>query len=155
MVLLLTLAGRELAPAAAQAQPPLAQAPAAVARAAPRSSKKAKPVSVLVWTGHSGPYHDHFSNGLVLAKALNMSKRHGGPDIRAHVACDAHETTPCEEVFASKDLAQRYDVILIYADTYENPDRGSMSDAQWDGLFGFVRGGKGLFAPRMLNTGGP
>ena len=34
------------------------------------------------------------------------------------------------------------DVLLIYADTYENPLRGSLSAAQWAGLFAFGPGPK-------------
>ena len=45
----------------------------------------------------------------------------------------------CEAVFANPDLNKTYDVILIYADTYENPLRGSMTDAEWDGMFSFVK----------------
>ena len=29
---------------------------------------------------------------------------------------------------------------------YESPDRGTMTDAQWDALFAFVKGGGGFFA---------
>jgi hypothetical protein len=34
----------------------------------------------------------------------------------------------------------------VYADTYESPNRGSLTDAQWDALFGFVKSGGGFFA---------
>ena len=33
-----------------------------------------------------------------------------------------------------------------YADTYESPNRGTMTDEQWDALFAFVQGGGGFFA---------
>ena len=32
------------------------------------------------------------------------------------------------------------------ADTYENPERGTLTDEQWEGLFSFVQQGGGLFA---------
>lgn len=115
--------------------PAPAPPPAPPAAAAPGAA-----VSVLVWTGHSGPYHDHFANGRILAAALNASGK-----AVAVLAC----TPPgdgCESAFEAPHLRDTYDVILLYADTYENPLRGSLTAAQWDGLFGFVRGGGGLFA---------
>ena len=78
--------------------------------AASTTGAAAKPMSVLVWTGHSGPYHDHFENGRVLAKALNAST---SPQFVAHLACSKDDKTPCEAVFADADLATKYDVILI------------------------------------------
>ena len=53
--------------------------------------------------------------------------------------CAPDEKVQCEAVFANPDLNKTYDVILVYADTYENPLRGSMTDAEWDGLFAFVK----------------
>eukprot|EP00041_Stephanoeca_diplocostata_P021771 m.513737 g.513737 ORF g.513737 m.513737 type:complete len:753 (+) comp21907_c0_seq1:229-2487(+) len=98
------------------------------------------PLTVLVWTGHSGPYHDHFANGKILAQALNKS------GMVAVLACDKDEDIPCELAFAAADLQTRFDAILIYADTYENPLRGSLSTREWAGLFEFIESGGGLFA---------
>lgn len=98
-------------------------------------------IRVMVWTGRSGPYHDHFSNGAILASALNRTS-----GFTTTLPCAVHETTACEEAFASSTLQTDTDVILIYADTYENPKRGSLSPAQWEGLFAFVAEGGGLFA---------
>ena len=56
---------------------------------------------------------------------------------------DAAKGEACEEAFTQLDDV---DVLVIYADTYENPLRGSLSAEQWDGLFSFVEGGGGLFA---------
>lgn len=75
----------------------------------------------------------------MLAAALNA----GG--FNATLACSKDEATPCEAVFAS-GLGASYDVLLLYSDTYENPERGRLTDAEWAGLFGFVEGGGGLFA---------
>ena len=40
-----------------------------------RRAAAGKSIRVMVWTGHSGPYHDHFSNGKILADALNRSAK--------------------------------------------------------------------------------
>jgi len=104
----------------------------------------ADPIRVLIWSGHSGPYHDHFAHGVLLAAALNANS---AVPANATLACFKDETTPCEAVFASPTLRTDFDVILILADTYENPDRGSLTTAEWEGLFAFVQvGGGGLFA---------
>lgn len=68
-------------------------------------------VRVMVWTGHSGPYHDHFNNGAVLAAALNSTGKYS-----AWLACDKDEKTSCEAAF-NTELLQKFDVILVYADT--------------------------------------
>lgn len=104
------------------------------------SHSSESPLTVLIWTGHSGPYHDHFANGKILAQALNAS------GMAAILACDKDETVPCEAAFAAKDLQMRFDAILIYADTYENPLRGSLTPSEWAGLFAFIENGGGLFA---------
>jgi hypothetical protein len=36
--------------------------------------------------------------------------------------------------------------VFVCVSRYENPDRGSLTADQWDGLFSFVSGGGGLFA---------
>lgn len=91
------------------------------------------PLRVLIWTGHSGPFHDHIANGKVLADALNSSQ-----EFDVHLGQQ-------EELFVAPGL-HSYDILLIYADTYENPLRGNLSAAEWDGLFDFVKSGGGLFA---------
>lgn len=63
----------------------------------------------------SGPYHDHFTNGETLAKALNRTA-----GFVTTLPCTKAEESACEEVFASSTLQADIDVILIYADTYEN-----------------------------------
>ena len=35
-----------------------------------RSTTPGEPLRVMLWTGHSGPYHDHFHNGAVLAEVI-------------------------------------------------------------------------------------
>ena len=61
----------------------------------------------------------------------------------------------CEAVFANPDLNKTYDVILIYADTYENPLRGSMTDAEWDGMFSFVKVRKSRISPGPFSLSAP
>merc|ERR1712194_83079 len=89
------------------------------------------PIRVMVWTGHSGPCHDHFYNGGVLARGLNASK-----EFVAILESD-------EDAFLTLD---QYDVLLILADTYENPHRGNLTSAQWTSIFSFVENGGGFFA---------
>ena len=138
----------------------------------------------------AGPYHDHFSNGKILADALNRTA-----GISATLPCvvgDAVAGHGCEEAFASPTLREDVDVLLICAqslstsphsgllsflsslsflalilnplslrivhglrvrglgladaDTYENPERGTLTAEQWAGLFSFVENGGGLFA---------
>ena len=85
--------------------------------------------------------HDHFSNGKILADALNRSD--GYTTSLPCTVGDAAKGEACEEAFTQLDDV---DVLVIIADTYENPLRGSLSAEQWDGLFSFVEGGGGLFA---------
>ena len=91
-------------------------------------------------------------------------------DLGANVIATGHG---CEDAFATLSTDD-VDVLIIYADTYENPIRGSLvsfqwknvdfllnnldfllnnvdfimkqSAEQWQGLFGFIEGGGGLFA---------
>jgi hypothetical protein len=70
-------------------------------------------VRVLLWTGHSGPYHDHFINGAAIAEYLNATG-----NVTVVLPCRPDESTPCEAVFADPDLGSKYDVILVNADTY-------------------------------------
>ena len=68
----------------------------------------------MLWTGHSGPYHDHFVNGKQVAAQLVASGR-----VSVDLPCTVDEKEPCESVFADPDLKAKYDVILVNADTYE------------------------------------
>ena len=85
--------------------------------------------------------------GLVVTRPARVCSRPGAyPQalratgrITVALPCTPDEKVQCEAVFASPDLNKTYDVILVYADTYENPLRGSMTDAEWDGLFAFVK----------------
>ncbi len=63
---------------------------------------------MMVWTGHSGPFHDHYANGRLLALALNRTGNYSA------VLAD-NETS-----FSNGDLSG-FDILLIYADSYENP----------------------------------
>lgn len=92
-----------------------------------------RPIRTMVWTGHSGPYHDHAANGKILAQSLNRSQ--------AFVTWLADNET----VFSDGSLSD-IDVLLLYADTYENPLHGSLSAEEWAGLFAFVANGGGLLA---------
>ena len=63
----------------------------------------------------------------------------------AALVCDGEPPgAQCEAVFESG--LGGVDVLLLYADTYESPSRGTLTDAQWAGLFAFVESGGGLFA---------
>lgn len=95
----------------------------------------------MLWTGHSGPYHDHFVNGKQVAAQLIASGQ-----VSVELPCAVDETEPCENVFADPNLKSKYDVVLVNADTYENPLRGVLTGPQWIGLFDFVKSGGGFFA---------
>ena len=84
---------------------------AATGGAVEPTNPDAAPLRVMVWTGHSGPYHDHFANGAVLARALNFSG-----EFVTHLACDKNEKVPCEAAFTTEGLS-KVDVVLVYADT--------------------------------------
>ena len=61
----------------------------------------------------AGPYHDHFSNGKVLADGLNRTD--GISTTLPCVVGEAAEGRECEEVFASPSLQNEVDVLLICA----------------------------------------
>jgi hypothetical protein len=61
----------------------------------------------------AGPYHDHFSNGKILADALNRTD-----GISTTLPCVVGEAAAghgCEEAFASPALRNDVDVLLICA----------------------------------------
>lgn len=120
------------------APPPLLSSSSWQAPPAPPAGKK---VRVMLWTGHSGPYHDHFVNGKQVAAQLIASGQ-----VSVELPCAVDETEPCENVFADPNLKSKYDVVLVNADTYENPLRGVLTGPQWTGLFDFVKSGGGFFA---------
>lgn len=64
----------------------------------------------MLWTGHSGPYHDHFVNGKQVAAQLIASGQ-----VSVELPCAVDETEPCENVFADPNLKSKYDVVLVNA----------------------------------------
>lgn len=61
----------------------------------------------------AGPYHDHFSNGKILADALNRTD-----GISTTLPCVVGEAAAghgCEAAFASPSLRNEVDVLLICA----------------------------------------
>ena len=84
-----------------------------------------RPLTLLVFVGTEGKYHDHVGHGKYLVDVLSAARG---------IAADFSQD--CEILAGGLGM---YDTVLFYTDV------GTLTDAQEDGLLGFIRQGGGFF----------